>query len=210
MLRSGATTTIYPLRTAGSIVIADVSGKGLRAATATAMGSTSCVPMCWNPAPGDAVVRTNHALCHQLQEDGAFLTLFYALWDPRACRLTYVNAGHPHPFLWRRATGECVPLCCPRTMLLGILADAQFAEKSIAIAPGDVLLAFTDGVSESRRGRELFEKSNRAAFEQVVNQPAQVIADEVYRCACEFRDGSQWMISRCSWCASAAARPDRA
>jgi len=174
------------------IVIADVSGKGLRAATATAMGKYVLrAYVLENPAPGDAVVRTNHALCHQLQEDGAFLTLFYALWDPRACRLTYVNAGHPHPFLWRRATGECVPLCCPRTMLLGILADAQFAEKSIDIAPGDVLLAFTDGVSESRRGRELFGKERiRTAFEQVVNQPAQVIADEIYRSVCEFRDGS--------------------
>ena len=49
----------------------------------------------------------------------------------------------------------------PRTMLLGILADAQFAEKSIDIAPGDVLLAFTDGVSEiAPRPRVVRERAN--------------------------------------------------
>ena len=66
-------------------MIADVSGKACARRRRPRWGNYVLrAYVLENPAPGDAVVRTNHALCHQLQEDGAFLTLFYALWDPRA------------------------------------------------------------------------------------------------------------------------------
>ncbi|HEX2998739.1 MAG TPA: GAF domain-containing SpoIIE family protein phosphatase, partial [Armatimonadota bacterium] len=171
-------------------VIADVSGKGLRAATDTAMGKYVLrAYMLEDPLPGEVVRRTNNALRRQFQEDSSFLTLFYGLWDSEARRLAFVNAGHPYPLLWQREEQSCVRLRSDRTMLLGIMEDADFTEQALHIKPGDVLLTYTDGVIEARRGNELF---GMARLEKILNElaaePAQTIADEIYRRVCQFRD----------------------
>jgi len=172
------------------IIIADVSGKGLRAATGTAMGKYILRAYALeNPAPCDVVRRTNNALARQFQEDSAFLTLFYGLWDSRMHQLTYVNAGHPYPFLWQREAGQCLPLRSPQTMLLGILPDQPFTEQRVDIQPGDVILAYTDGATEARRGRDQFGMARmEKALRELVDEPAQAIADGVFREVCAFRD----------------------
>ena len=173
-------------------VIADVSGKGIRAATSTAMGKYLLrAYLVENPAPGDVVRRTNNALRRHLQEDMSFLTLFYGLWDPQTHHLTYVNAGHPYPLLWQAGTGRCLSLRTPHTMLLGVLPDQTFLEQRLIVRAGDVLLAYTDGVIEARRGMEQFGLARlEEALPTLVDQPAQAIADAIYARVCEFRDES--------------------
>lgn len=174
------------------IVIADVSGKGLRAATATAMGKYILrAYLLENPMPGEVVRRTNNALWAQLQDEAAFLTLVYALWEPRTRHLTYVNAGHPYPLLWQSATGRCVALHSPQTLLLGILPNQTFSERRLILQPGDVLLAYTDGVTDSRRDGEPFGLVRlQEAFLEVIDQPAQEICDALYQRVCAWRGDS--------------------
>jgi len=76
-------------------------------------------------------------------------------------------------------------------MLLGILPEPGFVEQRATIAPGDVLLAYTDGVTEARRGRDLFGRDRlQTALRELVDRPAQVMAEEIYRRVCQFRDDS--------------------
>ncbi|MDH7568234.1 MAG: GAF domain-containing protein [Armatimonadota bacterium] len=172
------------------IVIADVSGKGIRAATATAMGKYLVrAYLLENPSPADVVTRANRALYLQLKEDTGFLTLVYALWEDRQRQLVYVNAGHPYPLLWRRATGEIQALRSPHTMMLGVMPDLSFTEKRVEIHEGDLLLAYTDGVIEARRGHEQFGAARlESALRETAHLPPQAIVDEIYRRVRQFQN----------------------
>ena len=174
------------------IVIADVSGKGLRAATGTALGKYLLrAYVLEDPAPGQAVQRANRALCAQLEEETTFLSLFYALWDPASRCLTYVNAGHPYPLLWRATQGGCIALRSSATMLLGVVPDQTFAEQQVSIHPGDVLLTYTDGVIEARQGMEQFGMDRlEHLLGELAHEPAQAIADGIYAAMRAFSDGT--------------------
>ena len=76
-----------------------------------------------------------------------FMSVFYALLDPRSGRLEAVCAGHPYPLL-RRANGEVVEVGSG-SLPLGIREPLPVAAQTVALAPGDLLLLFTDGLPEA-------------------------------------------------------------
>jgi sigma-B regulation protein RsbU (phosphoserine phosphatase) len=82
------------------------------------------------------------------QFDG-FVTLFVGIYDTAVGRMTYASGGHEPPILYRRSTGERIEL---RTtgMIVGAFPDSAYAEDAVALEKGDVLLLFTDGLSEAR------------------------------------------------------------
>jgi sigma-B regulation protein RsbU (phosphoserine phosphatase) len=81
--------------------------------------------------------------------DGSkFCTLFYGVYDPAAGTLVYLNAGHNPPFLLRAAGGEPERLEATG-MLLGLFPDASYRKGEARLAPGDLLVVFSDGVSEA-------------------------------------------------------------
>jgi sigma-B regulation protein RsbU (phosphoserine phosphatase) len=87
-----------------------------------------------------------------------FATFFYAVFDSSSRTLRYVNAGHNPPFLLRTGT-TVVSRLRPTDMALGFDAGAVYAEGVETLAPGDLLLAFTDGLSEAlnEQGEEFGE-----------------------------------------------------
>lgn len=138
------------------LTIADVAGKGIPAAlmmafsqgilhSAAFSGSTA---LSW-PAPGDVLYQTNQSIL-QSSHSGLLLTAFYAVLDPCTGHLSYANGGHEPPMLYRAATGEYQELICGRSLLLGAQRGHRFAEFEVQIAPGDLLLLYTDGVTEAR------------------------------------------------------------
>jgi serine phosphatase RsbU (regulator of sigma subunit) len=79
-----------------------------------------------------------------------FTTLFFAVLDPATARLTYVNAGHDSPILVR---GRSAPdRLTPTGPAVGLLPGFTFGVSSIDLAPGDALVAYTDGVVDARDG----------------------------------------------------------
>ncbi|MFF1655571.1 PP2C family protein-serine/threonine phosphatase [Streptomyces sp. NPDC058255] len=90
---------------------------------------------------------------------GRFLTMLYGELEPDAatsgvhCRLA--SAGHPLP-LQLLTNGAVKPAAKPQ-LLLGVDGDAQFSADSFDLMPGEALLCVTDGVTERRRGRQLFD-----------------------------------------------------
>ncbi len=74
-----------------------------------------------------------------------YATFFFALWDEGTCTLTYTNAGHLSPLLIRN--GEVLPLDS-NGLVVGAIARAQYNESCLAIHPGDLLVCYTDGITE--------------------------------------------------------------
>lgn len=130
-----------------AVAIADVSGKGVPAALMTSNVQASLRAFCDGRRPILEAIRQLNASVTRSASGGKFITLFYAEIDPAAGSLRYVNAGHNYPLL-RLADGTLVEL--ERGGLpLGILADGPYEEGTVAFAPGDALLMFSDGITEA-------------------------------------------------------------
>lgn len=93
--------------------------------------------------------------CVRWRRDDAYATLFLAHVDPPRRELRYVNAGHEPPLLLRKRTGRAQRLPSTGTVL-GLTGRTVYEQRTIGMDPGDVLVAFTDGVTEAAdaQGRE--------------------------------------------------------
>lgn len=130
------------------LVIADVSGKGVPASLlmsgfrAALIGMTSGQEA---PAMERVAYRLNEFL-HQSVEAGRFVTAFLGVLDTTSGRFAYVNAGHNPPLL-RRASGR-VDTLTEGGLILGILPGSTYDSAETVLEPGDLMLLFTDGVTE--------------------------------------------------------------
>ncbi len=132
------------------IAIGDVSGKGIAAALTMASLQASLRAEVTRASDNLAGLMSNvNRLLHEALASNRYATFFYAQYDPASRMLTYVNAGHNAPMLFRRQDGsDCARLEACGTVV-GLLEEALYEQRSLTIAPGDVLVAFTDGVSEA-------------------------------------------------------------
>jgi sigma-B regulation protein RsbU (phosphoserine phosphatase) len=96
--------------------------------------------------------RILHDLNQLAQEDLAqshrFVTLFYSDYDPRTRLLRYANAAHNPPLIWRNRLGQVERLDAPG-LLIGLQSEAEYGCGQLVLEPGDVLLYYTDGVTEA-------------------------------------------------------------
>ncbi|UCC76467.1 MAG: PP2C family protein-serine/threonine phosphatase, partial [Anaerolineales bacterium] len=130
------------------LVIADVSDKGMPAALFMALTRSSvraCVASA--PSPADGIAHANRLLCAD-STGGMFVTLFYALLNPAKGEFTYVNAGHNPPLLYESEQDQLTALA-PTGMVLGVLEDALFEQRTVHLSPGDLILLYTDGVTDA-------------------------------------------------------------
>ena len=77
-----------------------------------------------------------------------YVTVFFAELDPEKGLLTYVNCGHNSPFWYRANQNEITELPSTGTVV-GIIPGAQWEQKQIEVGKGDVVLLYTDGISEA-------------------------------------------------------------
>ncbi|MCP4536192.1 MAG: SpoIIE family protein phosphatase [Chloroflexi bacterium] len=135
------------------IVIADVSDKGMPAALFMALTrSTVRASMSHTHSPADGITRANRLVCADAT-DGMFVTLFYALLNPEMSEITYVNAGHNPPLLYRAKQDRLVKLT--RTgMAMGVIADSVFEQRTVRLDPGDFIVLYTDGMTDPINAQE--------------------------------------------------------
>ncbi len=140
------------------IVIADVTDKGVPAALFMALCRTLLRATASDGhAPAVVLERANRLILADSRA-GLFVTCFYAQLDPSTGTLTYASGGHNYPLLYRVATGAVEPLRA-QGIVLGIVPQPHFAQQSVTLAPGDMLLFYTDGVTEAMNARrELFSE----------------------------------------------------
>ena len=133
------------------IVMADVSGKGLKAAVQTAMVKYTLRGFALETpnAPGEVLARVNDVLCSSLSSHDGFVTLFYGVLNTLTGEITYASAGHEPP-LCRAADGTACEWPSSEGIALGCLPGADFDEQTVTLTPGSLLLLYTDGLTEAR------------------------------------------------------------
>ena len=159
------------------LVLSDVSGKDVGAALFMALIRTLIRALAEQALSGaanplDAVHLTNkYVINHHYGNNGRYMyaTLFMAILDPQENTVTYVNAGHNPPAIvsaqggvrrWIETTGPAV----------GIIPDGQFTHNQIILEPGEMLFAYTDGVTEARSPQGDFLTKNKLS--SILNIPA--------------------------------------
>lgn len=133
------------------ITVADVSGKGVAAALLMSVVQASLrVISSERDLPLPVLAERMNAFLHQSTGANKYATFFYAQFDERARRLIYVNAGHNPPFLVRDVDGEpqVVELAAGGTVI-GLFPEMVYESAAVDLEPGDLLVAFTDGVPEA-------------------------------------------------------------
>ena len=132
-----------------AILIADVSGKGMPAALFMALSQTVVRVLSTSHAsPVDLIASANPIITSR-SHSGMFVTLFYGILDPESGSLSFVNAGHNPPFILRAGSLKTEELFASGAAL-GIFADGRFREYTIRLSPGDLLVLYTDGITEAR------------------------------------------------------------
>jgi serine phosphatase RsbU (regulator of sigma subunit) len=173
------------------IVIADVSDKGMPAALYMTVARTLIRAFVRDIAsPAKVLDRVNRLLVGDSQ-DGLFVTAVYAVLDLRDGTLTYANAGHNLPLIVHAKTRQIEAL--PKGgMALGVVARSKILEHTLEICPGDQLILYTDGVSESMSATgEIFGEDRLSqAIEQAPNRGAHEIIQHITGILRDFRQGA--------------------
>jgi GAF domain-containing protein len=131
------------------LLVGDVSGSGLEVAATAAMVRFFVEARTFDCDRPAEVLRQTNAILRSRLPEGLFVPAFLAIVDGR--RLRWCNAGHPPPQLLRAGCGEPVTALGTTGLPLGIDEGAAYEERECELAPGDVLVAATDGLWEARR-----------------------------------------------------------
>ncbi|MEN6609567.1 MAG: SpoIIE family protein phosphatase [Methanoregulaceae archaeon] len=162
------------------LAIADVSGKGVPAALFMALSRTLLrASATRNPTPIDAIMRANHLIAEDARS-GMFVTLFYAILEAKNRRLVYVNAGHNPPLLFPK-DGGTVNLLKAEGIPLGVQEDMNLEEQHVMLETGDIVVLYTDGVTEAMNENEDFFGDERlaAVVRDNATKSAQQILDAI-------------------------------
>ena len=144
------------------ILIADVTDKGMGAALYMALSRTliRTYAVEYGTQPELVLSAANRRVLADARA-GLFVTVFYGVLDPATGTLTYCNAGHNPPYFISAQSGNAVQELHRTGIPLGILDGASWTKGSVDLAPGDVLVLYTDGVTEAQNAQEAFFDEER-------------------------------------------------
>ena len=173
------------------LVLGDVSGKGIPAALRMA-NLQAYLRVLADSAPQDPlrVVRQVNRSLWQNTPPGDFATMFFGIYADAARRLTYINCGH-NPALCLRRDGRIDRLAATATVL-GAFEEWECALGRTQLAPGDLLVAYSDGVTEARRGDEDFgEERLIEVLRGRADAPPEAVVTAILERVQEFGAGDQ-------------------
>jgi sigma-B regulation protein RsbU (phosphoserine phosphatase) len=132
------------------LVVADVSGHSIGAALMTAEARSVLRAEVHSFASTGAILAAlNEILYEDLNQAGLFITIFYVKYDISSRTLTYSNAGHVPPILSRPSEAACRELDA-EGLILGVKEEVAFEEKQFQLEVDDLLLLYTDGITEAQ------------------------------------------------------------
>ncbi|HTX39053.1 MAG TPA: PP2C family protein-serine/threonine phosphatase [Bryobacteraceae bacterium] len=128
------------------------------------------------------LVQAIHEMFYEVSPEGSYATLFLARYDPVERRLDYCNAGHEAPVVLRQSNGRwrAIPLEGGGPVV-GVLRRSNYRQLSLRLQPGDVLAAYTAGLTETRnlRDEEWGYQRMVAAIEAAAELPPREIVEQV-------------------------------
>ena len=171
------------------ILIGDVSGKGIEAATLTSLVKNTIRAYVYlHSSPAEVISLTNAALIRAASS--AFVTLFFAVLDVQTGLLTYCPAGHPPAIIKRRraASASFLEVGAPA---VGIFDEVEFFDQTATLEAGDLLLLYTDGASEARCGSDFYgEERLRQAVSSLDNIATEDVPRLIFKGLMNFCHGS--------------------
>ncbi len=169
------------------VIVGDVMGKGVPAALLGAATKTHLVravnELVTNsnprriPSPQEVIMAVHQQMTHHMIDMGLFITVFYARINLECNRLEFVDCGHAHAMYYNKKTGETTTLG-GKNMPLGFTSAETYSQNTIEIATGDILLFYSDGITDIRgRGGDFFGRDRVAKTLQreAHLQPADII-----------------------------------
>lgn len=175
------------------IALGDVSGKGLDAAVHTAIVKYSLLAYLREGfTVSGALARLDESfkdrVAAQIVPSNIFITIFCAVLDLNTGQLTYANAGHEPPM--KLSKDGTVDSLEPTGPILGLGVGLPFDEAEVNLAPGDALVVYTDGITESRSAGVLFGWNRLSDVVRGCSScSSREIADAVYTSAKDYADG---------------------
>lgn len=174
-----------------AIAVGDVSGKGISSALlmASLQGMWRSHAFLRSNEVSNMMAELNHFLFASTDKK-RFVTFFSGVYDDSSRRLTYVNAGHNPPMILRTDLSGISEHWQPHAacqvrrleasgIVLGVLPNAAYTESTVDLFPGDVLVCFTDGVTEAvnANGEEFGEERVLSLVASHLNLPAVELQD---------------------------------
>ncbi len=186
------------------IAVGDVSGKGISAALLMASIRAALHGLTFSGTLSLArLIEGLNRIIYDSSTSNRFVTFFFGEYDPATRILDYVNAGHNAPVLLRPTSPGQDSFCNPESPctvqrletggpVLGIFTDVQYEQGRLHLQPYDVLIAFTDGISEAMTAdyEEWGEERVIAAAKISTHRPAQDIVTAVVASADQFTAGA--------------------
>jgi sigma-B regulation protein RsbU (phosphoserine phosphatase) len=172
------------------LALADVSGKGISAALLMAAiqsalraqhtdglspaGLDRAIPL----APAEVVARLNRQLFESTSRE-KYATFFYALYDAETHKLSYTNAGHLPPLLFR---GGQILRLAQGGPVVGLFRNLNYEQGEVELKPGDLLLAYSDGVTEPENtfGEEFGEERIIEVVRRAMPCTSDELVEEIY------------------------------
>lgn len=166
------------------MILGDVSGKGVEAASMSALVKTALTAYAWEGASPARMARSLNRMLMSFSRVETFVTMFIAKLDLRHGRATYCSAGHPPTMLVKanEADGVEAELLSVQSGVVGAFSSMVYENGTFSFNPGDILFMYTDGAIEARDAAgEFFGEARlrevllRAAAEGVEGLCAQVL-----------------------------------
>lgn len=144
-----------------SFAIGDVMGKGVPAGLImTMLRGMLRAEVLHSYSAARILHHLNHVMHTDLENSSRFVTLFYGEYNPKTRTLSYSNAAHNPPFLWRAAANTVTRLDTVG-MLLGLDIETCYYEEQVQLHPGDTVLYYTDGFTDAANAKgERFDEEN--------------------------------------------------
>jgi len=175
------------------LAIADVAGHGVSASLHMASVQSllkALAPLSRSPAE---VIRQIHKLLIHNIRYTTFVTFFIGTFDPSKKRLTYCNAGHNPPLVLRSQdrTTDAPVLLKPTGAAIGLVEEADFGEDRLDLQKGDLLVLYTDGVTEAvNRQDQEFGRERLASLVRITDHlPAREVVNQIRQGLEEFSEG---------------------
>ena len=197
-----------------ALVLGDIAGKGISAALLMAAIQSSLRAQLYRGPSSDggdnaAMISTSGTVkrlnlqLYEITSAEKYATFFYAVYNAATRELTYTNAGHLPPVVFRRNGIERLGA---GGTVVGIFPDAEFEQATVRLEPGDVFLAFTDGLTEPENNFE--EDFGEARLIETVSRSLQAPLDDLTKRAFdalndwtsspELHDDMTLVVGRCA------------
>lgn len=177
------------------IAVGDVAGKGIAAALMMATLQASLRGQIIKPSGGPAeTIQLINTLVYEASASNRYATFFYGQYDPKSRQFLYVNAGHNPPIVCRPRNGEHEILRLEEGgTVLGLFPHYAYAEASVQLQKGDVLVLYTDGISEAMNsdGEEWDEPRLIDCIKQCMSRSAADIISHMLDCVDGFTAGAE-------------------